>query len=107
MSFADYLAREARMVNTIKVLRKREYINVSKCVIAFNVSRRILNNRRNRTISKSTRISTKKRFIEKQEQSIVDYVICNFEKDIILTIKNVKKIANYILDNAIASIEKQ
>lgn len=107
MIFVAYLAREARFSKAIEVLRINEYIIVAQCVVAFDVSRRTLNNRWNEMASKSTRISIKKRLTKKQEQSIIDYITRNHERDIALIIKRVKKIANFILDKRIKTIRKQ
>jgi len=40
-----YLAREMRFTKTIEALETKKYINITKCAIAFDVSRRTLNNK--------------------------------------------------------------
>jgi len=45
MSTKVYLAREMRFTKAIETLETKKYINITKCAIAFDVSRRTLNNK--------------------------------------------------------------
>jgi len=40
-----YLAREMRFTKAIEALETKKYINITKCAIAFNISRQTLSNK--------------------------------------------------------------
>lgn len=107
MTAAAYLAREARISKAIEVLRTGEYTIVAPCAVAFDVSRRTLNNRWNGMASKSTRIPAKKRLTEEQEQSVIDYLTRNHERGMALAVKRVEEAANFILGEGFRAVGKQ
>jgi len=104
---AAYSAREARISKAIEVLRTGEYTIVAPCAVAFDVSRRTLNNRWNGMASKSTRIPAKKRLTEEQEQSVIDYLTRNHERGMALAVKRVEEAANFILGEGFRAVGKQ
>jgi len=74
MSSEAYIAREKRFTEAIEVLLNDEYPNVSVCARAKGISRRVLFDRWNGRLSKSTRQAINKRLTKAQERAIIAYI---------------------------------
>ena len=97
MSPEAYNARERRVEKVIETLSAGLSSSVHKCAHHFNISRSTLQDRENEKTSKFIRESINKCLTTTQERAIKNYIIRINKKNILLTLKFIEDVVNYMI----------
>ena len=100
MTFDVYNAKKKRVKEVIEALQANVYLLIRQCALKFKISKRTFQNWWNEKALKFTRESINKRLFTAQERVIKNYIIYINAKNMLLTLKLIDEIVNFVLREA-------